>query len=160
MNRVIESYCWVTGTWTTRLSKGEIHGESGKVSHLGQGECDFDNPDPKSENCWQHKYYPWVALTLAAQIIFFLAPKFLWDALEANKVGSLLEGEEIEKKNAEGKIEKEVIGALTRKAMVRGLHTTDDLAQDKHMKALVQKCFDTRGQHDGWASKLSVTGSA
>ena len=72
---LIDAFCWASGTWTGRLKKGEKHGVSGNLDHLGTSKCDFENPDADPENCWLHMYYPWVALALAAQVAFFVAPK-------------------------------------------------------------------------------------
>ena len=70
---LIDAFCWASGTWTDRLKKDEKHGVAGNLGHLSN--CDFDNPDADPENCWLHMYPPWVALALAAQVAFFLAPK-------------------------------------------------------------------------------------
>ena len=72
--KVVDTYCWVSGTWTEKIhGEDQILGQAGKLGHL-QGACDFENPEG-NENCWRHAYYPWVGLTLAIQILFFIAPK-------------------------------------------------------------------------------------
>ena len=71
--KLIDAFCWASGTWTSRLKGDEKHGVAGNLDHLGK--CDFNNPDADPENCWLHMYYPWVALALAAQVAFFVAPK-------------------------------------------------------------------------------------
>ena len=74
--------------------------------------------------------------------------------MEGNKVESLVQGEEVEKKLEGGKTEKEYPDSLTKNALIKGLQTPEELMENKNLKQLVDTCFHTRGQHDGWASKI------
>ena len=75
--------------------------------------------------------------------------------MEGNKVESLIKGAEVEKKLKDGKTEKEYPDALSKDALIKGLQTPEELMENKNLIQLAKTCFQTRGQHDGWASKIS-----
>ena len=75
--------------------------------------------------------------------------------MEGNKVESLIKGAEVEKKLEDGKTEKEYPDALSKDALIKGLQTPEELMENKNLIQLAKTCFQTRGQHDGWASKIS-----
>ena len=74
--------------------------------------------------------------------------------MEGNKVQTLIQGEEVEKKLEGGKTEKEYPDSLTKNALIKGLQTPEELMENKNLKQLIDTCFHTRGQHDGWASNI------
>ena len=65
----MDNYCWVAGTYTDKPKIDNPQGRSGNIDHT----CD----PTKSDDCWHHQYYQWVALFIIVQAGFFYAPKYV-----------------------------------------------------------------------------------
>ncbi|KAK2727152.1 innexin inx1-like [Artemia franciscana] len=93
---VINTYCWISSTFTMPDSFNRKIG--GEVAHPGLGN---ENGERK-----YHAYYQWVCFVLFFQALFCYIPKWLWKSWEGNLMATLVMGMNSGLKTEEEKEEK------------------------------------------------------
>ncbi|KAH9378116.1 hypothetical protein HPB48_011584 [Haemaphysalis longicornis] len=81
---VMNTYCWVEGTFTLARSLNETVGA--KVAAPGVDQKRVTDADDVIE----HAYYQWVCFVLCLQAVMFYFPRWLWRSWEHGRVRSLL----------------------------------------------------------------------
>jgi len=93
---VINSYCWIQGTFTVPSQINEPNAIHPGVSHPTAGEKEFwQDVDPiysdKGDEL-HHAWYQWVAFVLFIQAVMCHLPHDFWKAMEGGKLSALLGG--------------------------------------------------------------------
>ncbi|XP_055305433.1 innexin inx3 [Sitodiplosis mosellana] len=81
-NHVINTYCWITYTFT-------LPGQHGK--HVGTEVAQSGLGNDNQEKVF-HSYYQWVPFTLFFQGCLFYVPHYIWKNIEDGKVGLISQG--------------------------------------------------------------------
>ena len=143
---MIDSHCWVDGTWTHRPdAENPLLGQAGELEHMrcaatedGSSMVEVDEEGNKivpNKPCWHHLYYQWVGLMLIFQAGCFYFPKYLWGIWEKGLIESMTKD-------------------LDKKTLIKGLQTKEELKDDPRVKNLAENFWRTRGYHNTWASKF------
>lgn len=82
---VINTYCWITYTFTLPHERGQPKGSH--VAHPGLGNYVDDEDQPR-----YHSYYQWVPFMLFFQGILFYVPHWIWKNWEEGKVRMISDG--------------------------------------------------------------------
>ena len=67
--KLIDTYCWIHGTYTKHPPEAGAIEARGQRDHLDFGSC-----DPQKEDCWHHAYYQFVVMVLVLQAACFYFP--------------------------------------------------------------------------------------
>jgi len=135
--KLIDTYCWIHGTYTKQPIAAGMMQSHEKRKHLEFGSC-----NPQKEDCWHHAYYQFVVMVLVLQAACFYFPWFFWQICEEDRVKSMVQG-------------------LAKKDLVRGLNTPDAFDEGKGKEAekvgqLIQNWRDSMGSNDNWAIKFYI----
>jgi hypothetical protein len=79
---VINTYCWITYTFTLPHEQGKYIGSD--MAHPGLGN---DNQEKR-----YHSYYQWVPFVLFFQGVVFYVPHWIWKVLEDDKIRMISDG--------------------------------------------------------------------
>lgn len=82
---VMNSYCWITHTFTFP----EIAGQTPGVHSAYPGVYDFVDD---SNEIRYHSYYQWVPFVLFFQGLMFYLPHWIWKTWEGNRINMITEG--------------------------------------------------------------------
>ncbi|XP_067000707.1 innexin inx3 [Anabrus simplex] len=85
---VINTYCWVTSTFTVREYENANRQVGRHIAHPGVGPVDREDEESKR----YHAYYQWVPFVLFLQGILFYMPHWIWKKWEGGKVGMISDG--------------------------------------------------------------------
>jgi len=135
--KLIDTYCWIHGTYTKQpIKAGELEAHN-KRNHLDFGTC-----NPKTDDCWHHAYYQFVVMVLVLQAACFYFPWFFWQLCEEDRVKSMVTG-------------------LDKKSLIRGLNNAnifedDNTTEGKKVKNLIGNWRDSMGSNDNWALKFYI----
>ena len=70
--KLIDTYCWIHGTYTQQpIEAGKMQTHE-KRNHLKFGSC-----NPQKEDCWHHAYYQFVVMVLVLQAACFYFPWYV-----------------------------------------------------------------------------------
>lgn len=86
--KVLNTYCFISSTFTVTKHHNTSSLEKGEVSHLGVGQYSPFTEEPIKV----HKYYQWVPFVLFWQALMFYAPHFIWKRLEGGAIKQLSGG--------------------------------------------------------------------
>lgn len=79
--QIMDTYCWITATFTVPSKVGRIG-----IEVLQPGVANH-KPTDKIKH---HKFYQWVCFVLFFQAVLFYIPRYLWKIWEGGKVGALV----------------------------------------------------------------------
>lgn len=85
-SKVVDTYCWVYGTYTISNENKGITGKIGQ--HFVQPGVTNYVKDSGDEVKY-HRYYQWVCLVLFFQAILFYVPRYLWKTWENGRIRML-----------------------------------------------------------------------
>ncbi|XP_045116946.1 innexin inx2-like [Portunus trituberculatus] len=125
-NDVVNSYCFIMGTFTVDRLHGRQVGQ--EVPHPGVG------PPEMKDSITYHTYYQWVPFVLFVQAVMFYMPHWLW-------------------KITEGGLFKHIIQDLSIRDYLGG-NLDIYFNKDKRFKALAKYLKRTMNSHHSWAYKF------
>jgi len=84
---MLNSYCWITGTWTVR-SKGAVYHHGNRTTiHPGVGVFDHRVHDKI-----YHRYYQWVPTVMVFTALMLYLPRFVWKWMEGGRLANICSG--------------------------------------------------------------------
>ena len=90
VQRVINSYCWISSTFTIANQNPGVQGRD--FAYQGVEPGFDDRSGHKDDRFVRHAYYQWVPFVLFLQAVMFYTPYFIWSIYEDGKLEKITNG--------------------------------------------------------------------